>query len=76
MNNPLRTRCIRVVGRNKDGEPLLIIKGYNNYVPDGVYLLSICDDIFTSGKFFVLSNNNTLFQHFPRHFEKILNNYS
>ncbi len=71
-NKPLVTRCIKVIGRNKDYEPLLDIRGYNDYVPDGRYMLTLYDSMFKHSKFLALSDDNNYYKDFPFSFEKVI----
>ncbi len=79
-NTQRNTKSIKEVGRTQqimfyDSEPLLIIKGYNQYVPDGVYYLSVNGNDMYKYQYFMLTGDNKDHGHFPKEFERILSNY-
>ncbi len=84
-NSQRNAKSITEVGRtprrgSRDSEPMLVIKGYNQYVPDGIYLLSVeCEgeyaddwEVVTSYSYFVLSGNGKHYSSFPQAFEQTL----
>ncbi len=76
---------------SKDNKSLLQITGYNKFVPDGVYSLSVdCDEdhadvgydehdngcYLVGGQFFVLKDeDNNRYYNFPERFEQILSKF-
>ncbi len=90
-NSQRNAKSIIEVGRTtRNSEPMLIIKGYSQYVPDGIYLLSVeCDEehadvaydeqydmyFHVGGQYFVLSGSGKHYSSFPQAFEQMLSTW-